>query len=181
MRLGEYAEPGVQPPQRDLGTEGHYEYGSRAGVWRLARIFGRRCTRHGCSSGGRAGAEPGCAGVDGEHGHDLLGHGWRWISLWELTREQEREHLDRAVATFERLLGGGRWLGVPVVASEWTRALLLEEGGFIYDSDSCADDLPYYVRCQGRPFLVVPYSKTYNDSRYLIAPATRARATTSTA
>lgn len=54
--------------------------------------------------------------------------------------------------------------------SEHTRELLIEEGGFLYDSDTCADDVPHYVQHQGHPFLVVPYTKTYNDSRYLMAP-----------
>jgi hypothetical protein len=58
----------------------------------------------------------------------------------------------------------------PYSASDATRRLLVEEGGFLYDSDPCADDVPYYVETGGEPLLVVPYSKTYNDSRYLASP-----------
>jgi len=106
-----------------------------------------------------------------EHDHDLLGHGWRWIELWRLSRDEEREHLRRAIATYERVLAqrplGWNCRGWP---SENTRELLVEEGGFIYDSDGSADDVPFYTQCLGQPFLVVPYTKTYNDSRFLMAP-----------
>ena len=82
-----------------------------------------------------------------------------------------REQLHRAIETFERVLGE-RPLGWNCRSwpSQHTRELLIEEGGFLYDSDGSADDLPYYARAGGVPFLVVPYSKTYNDSRYLMNP-----------
>jgi peptidoglycan/xylan/chitin deacetylase (PgdA/CDA1 family) len=169
---GEYADPGVQPPQRDPGTEAHYTYGSRAGVWRLARIFDEFEVPV-TVSGAAVALElnPGVPAWMRERGHDLLGHGWRWIEPWTLSREEEREQLELAVSTFERVLGdrpvGWNCRSWP---SENTRELLVEEGGFIYDSDGAGDDLPYYERCNGEPFLVVPYSKTYNDSRYLVSP-----------
>ena len=169
---GEYADAGVQPPRRDPGTEAHYEYGSRAGVWRLARIFDEAAVPVTVSSAAVAlELNPLVPAWMNERGHDLLGHGWRWIPLWDMPREEEREHLDRAVASYERSLGS-RPVGwnCPSWPSEATRELLVEEGGFIYDSDGCADDLPYYATCLGRPFLVVPYSKTYNDSRFLMNP-----------
>src|SRR5919204_1146055 len=169
---GEYAEPGVQPPQRDRGTESHYEYGSRAGVWRLARIFDEAEIPVTVSAAAVAlELNPAVADWMRDRDHDLLGHGWRWIELWNLSREEEREHLRRAIDTYERVLGQ-RPLGwnCPSWPSEHTRELLVEEGGFLYDSDSSADDLPFYTRCLGRPFLVVPYSKTYNDSRFLVTP-----------
>jgi peptidoglycan/xylan/chitin deacetylase (PgdA/CDA1 family) len=169
---GEYPEAGVEPPQRDPGTEGHYEYGSRAGVWRLARIYDE--ARVPVTVSGSAVAlelnPPLCQWMrDGSH--DLMGHGWRWIEAWHQTREEEREHLGRAIASYQRALGsrpvGWNCRSWP---TENTRELLVQEGGFIYDSDVCADDLPYYARCEGRPWLVVPYSKTYNDSRFVTTP-----------
>src|SRR4051794_17539330 len=169
---GEYAEAGVEPPQRDLGTESHYEYGSRAGVWRLARIFDGAGVPVTVSAAAAAlELNPAVAEWMRERGHDLLGHGWRWIEPWRLSRAEEREHLGRAIETFERVLGE-RPLGWNCRSwpSQHTRELLLEEGGFVYDSDGSADDVPYYTACLGRPFLVVPYSKTYNDSRYLVSP-----------
>ena len=169
---GEYAEPGVQPPQRDNGTEAHYEYGSRAGVWRLARIADQAGIP--VTVSGTAVAlelNPAVADWMRERDHDLLGHGWRWIEAWTLSREQEREQIRKAVSTYERVLGSGPlgWncRGWP---SENTRELLIEAGGFLYDSDASADDVPYYETCGDQPFLVVPYTKTYNDSRYLMNP-----------
>src|SRR5919204_680803 len=169
---GEYAAPGVEPPQRDLGTESHYEYGSRAGVWRLARIFDDAAIPVTVSATAVAlELNPLVADWMRERDHDLLGHGWRWIELWRLSRDEEREHLVRAIETFERVFGE-RPLGWNCRSwpTENTRELLVEDGGFLYDSDGAADDLPYYARCLGRPFLVVPYTKTYNDSRYLVSP-----------
>jgi peptidoglycan/xylan/chitin deacetylase (PgdA/CDA1 family) len=169
---GEYADPGVDPPGIDLGTESHYDYGSRAGVWRLARIFDEAGIPVTVSAAAVAlELNPAVAHWMREHDHDLLGHGWRWIEPWRLSREQEREQILRAIETFERVLGR-RPLGWNCRSwpSPHTRELLVEEGGFIYDSDGSGDDVPYYVRAVGRPFLVVPYSKTYNDSRYLVSP-----------
>lgn len=169
---GEYAEPGVDPPHRDPGTESHYEYGSRAGVWRLARILDEAEIPV-TVSGVAVAVElnPEVAAWMRERGHDLLGHGWRWIEPWTLTRDEEREHLRRAIETYERVLGS-RPLGWNSRSwpTENTRELLMEEGGFVYDSDGSADDVPYYTRCRDEPFLVVPYSKTYNDARFLVTP-----------
>jgi peptidoglycan/xylan/chitin deacetylase (PgdA/CDA1 family) len=169
---GEYPEPGVDPPHRDPGTEAHYEYGSRAGIWRLARI----CDEAGVPVTVSAAAvalelNPAVAEWMRERDHDLMGHGWRWIELWRLSRDEEREHLARAIETYERVLGQ-RPLGWNCRSwpSENTRELLVEEGGFLYDSDGAADDVPYYAQCLGRPFLVVPYTKTYNDSRFVTNP-----------
>jgi len=169
---GEYPEPGVQPPQRDPGTESHYEYGSRAGVWRLARIFDEANIPVTVAAAAVAlELNPAVAEWMGRRDHDLLGHGWRWIELWRMSRDEERVHLGRAIETYERVLGQ-RPLGWNCRSwpSEATRELLVEEGGFLYDSDGCADDLPYYARCLGKPFLVVPYTKTYNDSRFIVNP-----------
>ena len=169
---GEYPEPGVQPPQRDPGTESHYEYGSRAGVWRLARIFDEANIPVTVSAAAVAlELNPAVAEWMSDRDHDLLGHGWRWIELWRMSRDEERVHLGRAIETYERVLGQ-RPLGWNCRSwpSEATRELLVEEGGFLYDSDGCADDLPYYARCLGKPFLVVPYTKTYNDSRFIVNP-----------
>ena len=131
------------------------------------RRLSERVARHG---------EPVRAAIESMNGarfvHDRLElHGWRWIESWRLSREEERDQIARAIETFERVLGE-RPLGWNCRSwpSPHTRELLVDEGGFIYDSDGSADDVPYYVPSSGRPFLVVPYSKTYNDSRYLVAP-----------
>jgi peptidoglycan/xylan/chitin deacetylase (PgdA/CDA1 family) len=169
---GEYADAGVQPPQRDPGTESHYEYGSRAGVWRLARIFDEAGVRVTVSAAAAAlELNPAVPAWMRERGHDLLGHGWRWNEPWTVSRDEERVIISRAIETFDRVLGsrpvGWNSRSWP---SENTRSLLLELGGFIYHSEGYSDDVPYYESIDGTPMLVVPYSKTYNDSRYLMSP-----------
>jgi peptidoglycan/xylan/chitin deacetylase (PgdA/CDA1 family) len=169
---GEYADAGVGPPQRDLGTEAHYEYGSRAGIWRLARICDAARVPVTVSAAAVAlELNPAVATWMREHDHDLMGHGWRWTEAWRLSPEAERGELRLAIETYQRVLGS-RPIGWNCRSwpSANTRELLLEEGGFLYHSDVCADDVPYYDRSGARPFLVVPYSKTYNDSRYLMNP-----------
>ncbi|MDX6580086.1 MAG: hypothetical protein QOJ47_1635 [Gaiellales bacterium] len=169
---GEYAAAGVQPPQRDPGTESHYEYGSRAGVWRLARIFDEAGVQVTVSAAAAAlELNPAVPAWMRERGHDLLGHGWRWNEPWTVSRDEERVIISRAIETFERVLGsrpvGWNSRSWP---SENTRSLLLELGGFAYHSEGYSDDVPYYETIDGTPMLVVPYSKTYNDARFLMNP-----------
>ena len=163
----------ADPPVRDLGTETHYEYGSRVGIWRLARLV----DGYGIPATVSATAvalehNPGVCEWILERGHDLLGHGWRWLPQWELSRAEEADQLDKAIESYERLLGlrpddyGWNSRSFPSVH---TRELLAERG-FLYDSDPCNDDLPYWTGSTGKRLLVVPYSKTLNDSRYLVSP-----------
>jgi len=168
---GEYSYQ-VGPEVRDLGTEAHFEFGSRAGIWRLARLFDRYEVPVTIGACARAlERNPQLAEWIGEAGHDLIGHGWRWVENSEMSEEEERDDLHRGIATIERLTGE-RPLGwyVRSFPSTRTRALLVEEGGFLYDSDSCNDELPWFADVGGAPFLVVPYSKVYNDVRYLLNP-----------
>jgi peptidoglycan/xylan/chitin deacetylase (PgdA/CDA1 family) len=178
---GEYSTQ-VGPEIRDLGTETHYEFGSRAGIWRLARLFDRYQVPVTIGASGRAlERNPAVAEWLVEAGHDVVAHGWRWADVSEMTREEERKDLNKAIATIERLCGQ-RPLGwyARSFPSVHTRQLLVEEGGFRYDSDASNDELPYFASVplttgptaagDTTPFLVVPYSKVYNDNRYLIAP-----------
>lgn len=157
---------------RDLGTETHFEYGSRVGIWRIARLL----DRYGVQATISATAEALSRNREftaylRESGHEVLGHGLRWTEQWTLTREEERDRLHRAVVLFRDLLGvrpiGWNSRSYPSVN---TRELLMEEGGFLYDSDPCNDDIPYFVPTPQGRLLIVPYSKTLNDSRYLISP-----------
>jgi hypothetical protein len=140
---GEYSYQ-IGPEVRDLGTEAHFEFGSRAGVWRLARLFDRYQVP--ISVGACAVAlerNPAVAEWITGSGHDVVGHGWRWTECSSMTREEERADLHRAVEAFERLTGthppGWYLRSFPSVH---TRELLVEEGGFLYDSDACNDELP---------------------------------------
>ncbi len=168
---GEYSDQ-IGPEVRDLGTETHYEFGSRVGIWRLARLFDRYQVPVTIGASGRAlERNPAVAEWIAEAGHDVLGHGWRWAEVSQMTRQQEQDDLHAAIESIERLTGR-RPLGwyARSFPSPRTRELLVEEGGFRYDSDASNDELPYFADVGGARFLVVPYSKVFNDNRYLISP-----------
>lgn len=168
---GEY-HTNVGPEIRDLGSETHFEYGSRAGIWRLARLIDRYQIPVTVSATARAlERNPEVAAWMRAGKHDLLGHGLRWTEMYTLTRDEERAQLHEAVATYERVLGerplGWNSRSFPSIN---TFELIQEEGGFLYHSDPCNDDLPYFQQTSRGRMLIVPYSKTYNDSRFLVAP-----------
>lgn len=162
--LGEIAYP-IGDEYRDLAVESTYEYGSRAGIWRLMRMFdeyGVKATFFGCAVAFERNPEVGRWLRNA--GHDLLSHGWRWIEHWRLSREEEARHIEMAVRSFERTCGfrPEGWY-CRYGPSVHTRELVIAEGGFLYDSDAYNDDLPYFVTGARGPHLVIPYSLTYND------------------
>ena len=161
-----------EPGQRDLAMESTFEYGSRAGVWRLLDIFDRHAvpaTIFACAVAVER--NPVLAGYLSSAKHEVCSHGYRWEDVAALGRELEREHIRLAVASFERSLGRRpRGWYCRYGPSPYTRELVVEEGGFEYDSDSYADDLPYLVRVHGRPWCVVPYSLETNDMRFWRPP-----------
>jgi peptidoglycan/xylan/chitin deacetylase (PgdA/CDA1 family) len=170
---GEYSYV-IPPTVRDMGTETHMEFGSRVGVWRLARMLDELevpCSVDACAHALERNPEF-CEWIR-HRDHDVIGHGWRWTEDSQMTRDEERAALTKAVASFEGTTGQRirGWI-VRSFPSVNTRELLVEEGGFLYDSDASNDELPYYVSVANSPdpFLVVPYSKVYNDVRFLIAP-----------
>ncbi|MFC4166331.1 allantoinase PuuE [Teichococcus aestuarii] len=153
---------------RDLAAEGMFEYGSRVGFWRLMRLFQERnlpMTVFGCALALER--NPEAAAAIRESGFDVCCHGWRWVKHFELTEAEEREHIRLAVESLQRTVGN-RPLGwyCRYGPSVNTRRLVAEEGGFLYDSDSYADELPWWVTVEGKPHLVVPYSLTNNDGKY---------------
>jgi peptidoglycan/xylan/chitin deacetylase (PgdA/CDA1 family) len=158
----------VEGGSRDLATESVYEYGSRAGVFRLLRLFERLGVRVTFFAAAMAlERNPEVGAWIREAGHEPCAHGWRWSEDWLVSREEEAARIRRAVASIERTCGRrpvgwyNRWM-----PSIHTRELLVEEGGFLYDSNAYNDDLPYYVSVHGVPHLVVPYTLTYNDVHY---------------
>lgn len=159
----------VGPEYRDLATESVYEYGSRAGIHRLLRLFDSRQVK--CTFFAAAVAlekNPEVAAWVREAGHEPCSHGWRWSEQWHWTREEEKERIRLAVDSIQRTCGErpvgwySRWM-----PSIHTRELLVEEGGFLYDSDAYNDDLPHYTEVEGKSHLVVPYTLTYNDVRFI--------------
>ena len=160
------ASRGVQG--RDLAGESMFEYGSRVGFWRLMRLFQDRelpLTIFGCALALER--NPLAAAAIRDSGFDLCCHGWRWINHFHLSEADEREHIRKAIASLQQSIGA-RPLGwyCRYGPSVNTRRLLVEEGGFLYDSDSYNDELPYWRSVSGKPHLVVPYSLTNNDGKY---------------
>jgi len=159
-------DPGV--PGRDLAGEGMFAYGSRVGFWRLLRLFRERdlpLTVFGCALALER--NPRAAAAIRDAGFDVCCHGWRWEKHYRLDEATERDRIQRAVASLARSVGE-RPLGWycrygPSLA---TRRLLVEEGGFLYDSDAYDDELPYWARVGDQPHLVVPYSLVHNDAKF---------------
>jgi peptidoglycan/xylan/chitin deacetylase (PgdA/CDA1 family) len=156
---------------RDLASESMYEYGSRAGVWRMLGVFDEyqvKTTFYAAAVALERNPEVG-RWLQRE-GHEPCSHGWRWEEVWLLDRDEERRRIDLMVESFRQTCGR-RPVGCyhRYAPSVHTRELLVEEGGFLYDSDAYNDDLPYFVEVKGTPHLVVPYSLAYNDSRFVFA------------
>jgi putative urate catabolism protein len=152
---------------RHINMESIYEYGSRAGVWRLLRLFAeRRLPLTAFCVGMALERNPAVAQALIEAGHEIATHGYRWIDYQYIPIEQERADLAQAIAT-QRAITGARPLGWYLGrCSPNTRRLVAEEGGFLYDADSYADDLPYWDTSFGRPQLIVPYTLEANDMRF---------------
>jgi peptidoglycan/xylan/chitin deacetylase (PgdA/CDA1 family)/quercetin dioxygenase-like cupin family protein len=156
---------------RNLAMESMYEYGSRVGVWRILDVFQRqsvRSTFFACAQAFEMNPQVARAAVAG--GHEVCSHGWRWEEVYGLSEEEERDHIRLAVESFRRTTGK-RPVGwyCRYGPSVHTRRLLVEEGGFLYDSDSYADDVPYQVQVDGRPHLVIPYAPDTNDIQFWLA------------
>ena len=157
---------------RDLQVESVYEYGSRAGFWRLMRLFKEKDIQ--VTIFGAALAlerNPAAAEAIVDAGYDICCHGWRWIGYHLLDEAEEREHIQKAVASLKKLTGD-RPLGwyCRYAPSVNTRRLVVEEGGFLYDSDAYNDDLPYWVEVKGKSHLAIPYTLDNNDMKYCVAP-----------
>lgn len=153
---------------RDLAAEGMFEYGSRVGFWRIMRLFKERNLPLTVFAAALAlERHPPASAAIKEAGHDICCHGWRWIEHYKLTRDQEREQIRMAIESLKNTLGS-RPLGwyCRYGPSINTRSLLVEDGGFTYDSDCYNDELPYWVLQDHKPLLVVPYSLVTNDVKY---------------
>ena len=156
---------------RNMNVESTYEYGSRAGFWRLLRMFAERnipitvyavamaLERH-----------PAAAAAIIEAGHEVMSHGWRWIDYQYMGEEEERAHLQRAVEILTRLTGSRPLGWYTGRQSPNTRRLVVEEGGFLYDADAYNDDLPYWTTVSGTGHLVIPYTLDNNDMKFGGAP-----------
>ena len=159
-------------PARHLSMESIYEYGSRAGVWRVLREFERRglpLTVFGVSMALERNPEATAAFV--ELGHEIACHGWRWIHYQEIDEATEREHMRIGVEIISRMTGSAPLGWYTGRDSPHTRGLVVEHGGFVYDADYYGDDLPFWTRVTTRDgrehmHLVVPYTLDTNDMRF---------------
>ena len=163
---------------RHMSIESLYEYGSRAGLWRVLRAFETRklpltvfavamaLQRH-----------PEASAAYRELGHEIASHGLRWISYQDIDIDTERAHIAEAVAILREVTGSAPLGWYTGRDSPNTRRLVAEHGGFVYDADSYADDLPYWreveIERDGRvrrvPHLIVPYTLDSNDMRFATA------------
>ena len=158
------------PGQRHMNMESIYEYGSRAGFWRLWRLFTGRnipVTVYGVATA--LARNPAAVVAMKEAGWEIASHGYKWIEYKDMPAAAERDDLLRAIALHREVTGTrptGWYLGR---CSEHTTSLVMEEGGFLYSSDSYADDLPYWIEGPRGPHLIVPYTLDANDMRFATA------------
>lgn len=161
-------------PERHISMEGIYEYGSRAGVWRILREFEKRglpLTVFGVGTALQR--DPDVATAVKALGHEIACHGWRWIHYQGVDEATEREHMRLAMQTIEQLTGErplGWYTGRD---SPRTRRLVADYGGFEYDSDYYGDDLPFWMKVRKTddsvvPQLIVPYTLDCNDMRFAL-------------
>jgi putative urate catabolism protein len=150
-----------------MSMEQIYEYGSRAGVWRLLRLF-ERCSVPVTVFGVAMAMERNPAVVEAflKAGHEIASHGWRWINYQDVPETVEREHMARAIEIHTRLTGTPPLGWYTGRTSPNTRRLAAEEGGFLYDADDYSDDLPFWTTEAGTPHLIVPYTLEANDMRF---------------
>jgi allantoinase len=165
-------------PTRHMSMESLFEYGSRAGLWRVLRAFEKRSlplTVFGSAVALRR--HPEAVAAYRELGHEIAAHGLRWISYQLVDEATERTHIAEAVAMLREITGAAPLGWYTGRDSPNTRRLIVEHGGFLYDADSYADDLPYWAEVEiGKetaarkvPHLVVPYALDSNDMRFATA------------
>ena len=151
---------------RSMAMESLYEYGSRAGFWRLHRLFSARKIPVTVFAVAKA-MEMNPSAVEAMLAADweIASHGLKWIDYQYVPEETERAHIQEAIALHTRLTGQRPLGWYQGRTSPNTARLVVEEGGFVYDADSYADDLPYYDRRYGRPQLIIPYTLDVNDMK----------------
>jgi len=155
---------------RHQSMESLYEYGARAGFWRIRRAFDERglaLTVFGVAMAMQR--NPAAVEAMLDSGWEIASHGYRWINYQYVPEDIEREHMARAIEIHQSLTGSrprGWYTGR---TSPNTARLVVENGGFLYDADSYADDLPYYDTSWGRPQLILPYTLDTNDMRFCAA------------
>ena len=160
---------GAQPivGERHLNMESIYEYGSRAGVWRLIRTFGERGLPFTAFCVGMAlERNPDPVIAMKKAGHEIASHGYRWIDYQHVPEHVERRHIEQAIQAHLKYLGEHPLGFYQGRTGPNSRRLCVEMGTFEYDSDSYADDLPYWDKGYDQPHLIIPYTLDTNDMRF---------------
>ena len=159
---------GAQPIKgRNVNIESLYEYGSRAGFWRLHKLFQEKkipITIFGVGMALEKNPEI-CKAIK-DVGYEVASHGWRWIDYQNIKKSEEKKHMKLAIQTHKKIFGErphGWYIGR---CSPNTRDLVIEDGGFLYDSDSYSDDLPYWETRDKKKQLIIPYTLDNNDMRF---------------
>jgi len=159
---------GAKPVKgRHISMESLYEYGSRAGFWRLHKLFQEKkipITIFGVGMALEKNPEI-CKAIK-DAGYEVASHGWRWIDYQNVKKSEEKKHMQLAIKTHKNIFGerpNGWYTGR---CSPNTRDLVMEDGGFLYDSDSYSDDLPYWETRGKKKQLVIPYTLDNNDMRF---------------
>ena len=157
---------------RHYSSESHFDFGSRVGIWRILRLFAERHLPLTAFACGRAlELNPDIAPALVEQGHEIAGHGYRWIDYRYVSDTIEREHIQHTRHIIQQTIGNESIGWYTGRVSPNTRRLLVEAGNFLYDSDAYDDELPYWLTNSQYAHLVIPYSLITNDIRYVISPS----------
>ena len=161
----------VEGKRRDLHVESMYEYGARAGIWRLLDLLDRHEVKATFFCCGRAlERNPVAAREISARGHEPCGHGYRWVPYPDLSRAAQKADISKAIQAIEATTGQRPVGWNSRVPAAETRELLMDEGGFIYDSDSYDDDLPHLVGIGENRLLTIPYTSEVSDEKFWAKP-----------
>jgi allantoinase len=152
---------------RHISMESIYEYGSRAGFWRLHKLFKDKnipVTIFGVGLGLEQNPEV-CEAIKNGN-YEVAAHGYRWIDYQDVKKSVEKKHMQQAIKTIKKIFGSRPLGWYTGRCSPNTRDLVFDEGGFLYDSDSYSDDLPYWEKRGNKKQLIIPYTLDNNDMRF---------------
>ena len=156
---------------RNHNVEDLFEYGSRAGFWRVLRVFDEHRLHFTCWAVGLALARnPEAGRAMAQAGHEVASHSWRWIDYAGVSEADERADIRKTVAAITEIAGVPPLGWYTGRTSANTRRLVMEETDTLYDSDSYNDDLPYWATVAGRPRLILPYALDTNDFKFATSP-----------
>ena len=159
---------GAQPVKgRHINMESLYEYGSRRGFWRLHKIFKEKKIPITIFGVGMALAKnPQICKALKSSNYEVASHGWRWIDYQNIKKSEEKKHMKMAINIHTKIFGERPLGWYTGRCSPNTRDLVFEDGGFLYDSDSYSDDLPYWETRNNKKQLIIPYTLDNNDMRF---------------